>query len=488
MHPLVRAAAESAARLVFGRGSGARVLVALSGGPDSCALLLALCEAAEAGLLPRPVGAAHFHHGLRGEDADADAAFSADLATARLHLPCLIGLGAVAPGGRSPNAAARSDRYAFLEAAARELGANVIATAHTADDQAETVLLRALRGTSVDGLAGIPPTRELAPGLLLARPMLSVRRAEVEAYCAERGVSPRRDPSNDKDRYSRGRMRRRLPDLAREFNPRLTDALTRLAAHAAADAALLNRLADALWSRALRRCWPGLSVQLDATELAGADPALRRRALLRAVHAAYDTEDGSDATSREEGATAAFVSLVEGAVLSGAGAHDLPGGVRACVSGGLLTLEMLPTDPVLPPAAYCTALSIPGRTFVAPAHLWLACALEPAAPLPPSADPYTVVFDARACCGTMATDPALAIRPARAGDRIAPLGMNGKTRKVRDVMQEAGWPEPLRARAPLVVRSADDAVLWVVGLVQSEETRVTEQTRSVVRLDARFAC
>jgi tRNA(Ile)-lysidine synthase len=199
-HPFVRAVSQAgAARSLF--PEGARVLVALSGGPDSSALLIALCEAAEAALLPcRPVAAAHFHHGLRGSDADGDAGFSAAL-SAGLGVPCVVGLGAVSAGsGRSPNDAARRDRYAFLVETAREVGADHIATAHTADDQAETVLGRVLRGTSMEGVAGIATRREREPGLWVVRPLLGLRRAEGLAFLAERGVVARHDPSNDKDR------------------------------------------------------------------------------------------------------------------------------------------------------------------------------------------------------------------------------------------------------------------------------------------------
>jgi tRNA(Ile)-lysidine synthase len=262
-------------------GEGARVLVALSGGPDSCALLLALCEAADAGLLPDPVAAAHFHHGLRGRDADEDAAFSAALAV-RCGIPCVVGLGAVPKDGRSPNDTARRARYDFLLEAARDFAADTIATAHTADDQAETVLNRVLRGTSVDGLAGIPARRMLAEGVTVVRPLRACRRVDIEAYCAAHGITPRRDPSNEKDRYTRSRLRKRLPELARDFNPRLTEALIRLSEQAAADAELLNTLTDDLMTRAVRDAAPECLV-LNASALREAPPALRRRALIRAL-------------------------------------------------------------------------------------------------------------------------------------------------------------------------------------------------------------
>ena len=337
-----RAAAEFSGRrglFLTGSGAEAKTLIALSGGPDSCALFLALVEASDAGLLPRPVAAAHFHHGLRGADADADAAFCAALC-ARFEIPCLIGLGSVPKTGTGSysNDTARRLRYAFLTEAAEEIGANFIATAHTADDQAETVLGRVLRGTSVDGIAGIPLRRILSPNLFVIRPLLSQTRAEIEAYCAERGVAPRHDPSNDKEVFPRVRLRRRLPELARDFNPRLTDALIRLADHAAQDSALLSELADALWEKCrIPSESPIVSsdpnaIRLNAAELRDAPPALRRRVLLRALrHATGDRA--------EEAATGAFVARLETMLETGRGGVSLPGGAQAKIRKKILTLE-----------------------------------------------------------------------------------------------------------------------------------------------------
>lgn len=330
-------------------GEDAKTLVALSGGPDSCALFLALIEASDAGLLPRPVAAAHFHHGLRGADADADAAFCAALC-ARFGISCLIGLGAV-PGtgtGSYSNDTARRLRYAFLTEAAQEIGANLVATAHTADDQAETVLGRVLRGTSVDGIAGIPARRALTSGetreLFVIRPLLSQTRAQIEAYCTEQGVTPRHDPSNDKEIFPRVRLRRRLPELAHDFNPRLTDALIRLADHAAQDSALLTELADALWLKCVISSELPIfpsdppTIRLIAAELRDAPPALRRRVLLRALRCA--TGDKA-----EEAATGAFVARLETMLETGGGGVSLPGGAQARIRKKILTLERPATTP-----------------------------------------------------------------------------------------------------------------------------------------------
>jgi tRNA(Ile)-lysidine synthase len=211
--------------------AGRGVLVAVSGGLDSVALLHALHEISQD--LGLKLGVGHVNHGLRGVEADADQSFVAERAAA---LGLAFRAARVAPAalreGRSSRArptlqeAARRLRYEALGALAAALGAERIATAHTADDQAETVLLRVLRGTAPSGLAGIPAR---SPDGRVVRPALRTFRADLERFAAERGLSWREDPSNRSERFARSRLRGRLPDLARDFNPKLLRALVDLA-------------------------------------------------------------------------------------------------------------------------------------------------------------------------------------------------------------------------------------------------------------------
>ena len=197
------------------------ILCAVSGGADSMYLLERLRQ------LGYPVAAAHFDHGLRGDDSARDAAFVREYCLAR-DIPFVCGAGDTASYARENRLgieeAARELRYAFLDSAADELGAAVIATAHTADDNAETILLRLARGAGLKGLGGIPPVRGR-----IVRPMLGVTRAEVEDYLRERGVSHVEDATNAEDEYARNRVRHHVIPALRAENPALAETIARTA-------------------------------------------------------------------------------------------------------------------------------------------------------------------------------------------------------------------------------------------------------------------
>jgi len=206
------------------------VLVAVSGGADSVALARAL--AALRGASRGRLIVAHLNHQLRGEEAAADERFVLELSR-RLELPCEVRrepvAGRAALAGDGLEAAARAARYQFFRETAERLGARHVATAHTADDQAETILHRALRGTGLNGLAGMRRVRPLGSAATIIRPLLGVRRAEVLDYLDERGQPYRDDSTNSDPRFTRNRLRHNLlPRLASDFNPQVVDALLRL--------------------------------------------------------------------------------------------------------------------------------------------------------------------------------------------------------------------------------------------------------------------
>lgn len=206
------------------------VLIAVSGGSDSVTLLRALHHLARPGHTRLLV--AHFNHQLRGQESDADERWVTELARS-LNLECHIGRGAVrdqaALDGDGIEAAARSQRYSFLIATAAATGARYVVTAHTADDQAETILHRIVRGTGIAGLSGIQRVRPLNEACSLVRPLLAFHRAELRAWLAELGQDFREDRSNLDRSYTRNRLRHELlPQLARDYNPQVIEALLRL--------------------------------------------------------------------------------------------------------------------------------------------------------------------------------------------------------------------------------------------------------------------
>lgn len=317
---------------------GEHVIVAVSGGADSMALLAALL--ALRGRLGITVSAAHFHHGLRGQEADRDAAFVESWCAAQ-GIACRIGYGdtrqRAAETGESIEEAARALRYAFLDA----LDADRIATAHTADDNAETVLLHLLRGTGLRGMAGIPPRR----GRYI-RPLLGCTRAEVEAYLRETGTPHIEDSSNLADDCVRNRLRHRVLPLLTAENPRFSETLARSCETLRQEDAFLSALARQAEADARDgggwRCYTLLSL----------DPVLRRRVLLgllRGTGAENPSQTHIDALERLLSAPSPSASCT------------LPGGWIARRENARLLLE-----PAAPPRICpSTPLTVPGVTVLA---------------------------------------------------------------------------------------------------------------------------
>lgn len=257
------------------------ILVAVSGGADSVALLRSLIALKRGGA--GRICAAHLNHQLRGPQSDADETFVVELCR-RLGVPCEVSrleAGQLAAGAHDGlEAAARQLRYAFFRQAALRLGARYVVTGHTADDQAETILHRILRGTGIAGLAGMARFRPLGPGCALARPLLGVRRAELVGYLAALQQPYRSDQSNEDRRFTRNRIRHDLlPRLRRDFNPSVVDALLRLGAMADEVYQLVEHFADQLGQRCVTRREPR-EIRIDRRCLAGQPHSLIRQVFI----------------------------------------------------------------------------------------------------------------------------------------------------------------------------------------------------------------
>lgn len=229
----------------FAPPGGGRLVVAVSGGIDSMTLLALLSRDGAAGDDVEVV-AAHFDHGTRGPESAADGTFVAEVAR-RWGVRSRLGRGdapaAAAAGGRGPQAAARDLRYAFLAEVAREEDAVAIVTAHHRDDRVETVLLRIARGTSLEGLGALRPV-ETWDDLVVVRPLLPFTRQAIESWAEAAGVPFREDPSNRSDRYPRTMVRETILPALKRLNPRVDEAIVRLASQAAADGAYLAGAAE----------------------------------------------------------------------------------------------------------------------------------------------------------------------------------------------------------------------------------------------------
>lgn len=307
-------------------------VIAVSGGPDSVCLARALVELQSQGLLASLV-VAHLNHHLRGPDSDADEAFVVTLAQ-QWNVRCRVQRCDVAALAAQHHAnleeTARQQRYDWFTQVAREEAAVWVATGHSADDQAETVLHRLLRGSGLQGLAGMAARRSLAPGIALVRPLLTVPRAAILKYLESSPETARTDSSNLDMRFTRNRLRHQLlPLLASQFNPAIKDVLCRLAEQAGEVHKEMARAAAHLLT-AVELPRAGNLVVLDASKLLTPARHLRRE-VFRLLWTREHWPQGRmtfDAWDR-------LAQLVEG----NPAALDLPGGVHVRRTGKVVQLQ-----------------------------------------------------------------------------------------------------------------------------------------------------
>ena len=267
--------------------SGETIVVAVSGGADSTALLLALDELKRNDKLHVEICVAHLDHRLR-KSSSKDAKWVSELAT-KLGFKSVIGRSKIAENEDNLEQAARDARYSFLQRTARKVSANYVLTAHTMDDQAETVLLRLMRGSAGFGLGGMEALRPLAKNssIKLVRPLLWVRRIDTEEYCGLRKIKFLSDEMNDDLSFARVKVRKQLLPLMQSFNNRIVEAISRTATQLREDGAVLLNDSDALLRRAAvsniekddEKTDETKPPVLDVKVLSNAPAALRRRAL-----------------------------------------------------------------------------------------------------------------------------------------------------------------------------------------------------------------
>jgi len=459
---------------------GDRVLVGFSGGPDSTAVLLCLHHLAEK--LSIALGAAHLNHDLRGDRAAADARHAAGMA-ANLGIPCVVETHSVAAFRQdrrmSPEEAAREVRYRFLQGAAIAGGFNKIALGHHRDDEAESILMRLLRGSGPLGLAGIPPVRDVARSALsVIRPLIHVSRSDIMAFLERHQVAAVFDESNADLHLLRNRIRHRLlPLLVKEFNPALVGGLSRLAGLLRDEEDWLGGVArQALADLTLAD--HGTLLVLDRRQLTDCPPALQRRVLRAAVARCQGHLRRLGFAPLE----AAREFAVQG---PRHGFCDLPGGLVMRGCGRRLEVQRLarrrgqgraaPQEP--PGQAFAYRISAPGRFPIPEAGLTLSFSFSPPRPEATigQTGQETAFFDM-----DQLHFPLL-VRNFRPGDRMAPLGLDG-TQKVKKIFIDRKIAREDRTRFPLLL--CGDQILWIVGLRQSEVGKIGSQSQRWLKVEA----
>jgi tRNA(Ile)-lysidine synthase len=437
---------------------GRILVVGVSGGPDSLALLHYLRE------ISYPLLVASFNHRLRPE-AEADVAF-VQQAAAGLGLPFVTDAADVAAyagaAGLSLEEAARELRYQFLFRAARKAGAQAVAVGHTADDQAETVLMHFLRGAGLSGLKGMP-ARLLLPifdaEIPLVRPLLGWTRAETEAYCRSHGLNPRHDATNTDTTYFRNRLRHELLPELEKYNPQIRQALAKTAVALQGDYDLLNNLVEAAWQKAVSRTGSEF-VEFKRSQLENLSLALRRNLFRKA---AFLLKPGL----RDVG----FDGLERASTLK---AVDLAGGLKTLVEGRKLFLtadeSRLPVD--YPQVSEQSPVAN-GQTTLG--NEWILTCELVSSYSSLITDNFTAFFDADLA------KSKLWLRPVRAGDRFEPLGMRSQTVKLSDLFVNLKIPKRLRKKWPVLC--VESEIAWVVGLRMAEPFKVTEKTQRVLKIE-----
>ncbi|MDJ0883330.1 MAG: tRNA lysidine(34) synthetase TilS [Desulfobacterales bacterium] len=466
--PLLQALRATIAResmLIPGDG----VLVGVSGGRDSMVLLALLARLA--GPLRLRLGIAHFHHGLRGATADRDAGLVAHQALAA-GLPFFYARGDAAAHRRrhrlSLEEASRELRYTFFETTARRYGFGCVALGHHADDNAELVLMRLLRGSGPLGLAGIPPVRALgSTGLKVIRPLIDIDQALIERFSRRHGIATVEDESNRSLEFTRNRIRHDLlPKLRADYNPGIAAGLNRLAR--------LMRDEDAwlalLGSESLRRATVAADADhllLDRAALEGCHPALQRRLLRAALeHVRGDL--------RRIGFEAIEAVRRRLDTRNPADGIDLPGGVRVETDGDRLRIGRRRPAAATVPFEY----TVRGTGVVDIAETGARLCLEKLA----SADVGAVRLAGQSVAyfDMDQIEFPITIRNFRPGDRFAPFGLQG-TQKLKKYFIDHKIPRDRRRDYPLVVSGGE--IIWIAGLRRSGRAPIAPGSAAILKLE-----
>ena len=461
-----------------------RVLTGLSGGPDSVALLGILHTLNESGRIDVALSAVHLNHSIRGRDADADALFCREFAAnlgvplvvKRVDVPCVA-----RRRGVSLEEAARYVRYEVFRTEALVLARKsprapvVIALGHQADDQAETVLHRILRGTGVAGLAGIPSVRRMDLGsggktATIVRPLLTTRRSEILAYLHERGVPYRTDTSNLGTEFMRNRLRNELLPLLREkYNPSVDEALLRLAdiarqwSEAVEAATGIQKIAaqtgaSQVWKREGK-------LDVPAAALANRPEAWAQMLLKRIFENA--------GVPLKRFSRKHYSALMEMARGCGGRQLHLPGMVAVRDGESIRLQREKEVKGRETPSRKSVMLAVGGSVKLPGGKVEVSCLESTRRFKPAEHNGWSEVVDADR------VSPPLKVRFPRPGDRFRPLGAPGR-KKVLEFLAGRGVPAAERLHVPIVADRR--GIIWVVGHRIDDRVKVTRGTKRLFLL------
>ena len=442
---------------------GDKILVAVSGGPDSITLLHMLY------LLKDELGislhVAHLNHMFRGEESEADAYFVAETAR-RYGLPVTVESSDVPSYRRrrrlSNQVAAREVRYKFFLKCAGRVGASKVALAHQTDDQAETILINFLRGSGTGGLKGILPVRD---GIYV-RPLLNVRRSEIISFCSEMDLAFRLDASNLKPVYTRNKIRLSLtPLLEKEYNPEIVPALLRLGEICRAEDIYLDQLATKAFQEALLAENAG-HITLSLESLARVPLALKRR-ILRLAWQSVSGDTGSQDFQHVEAALNLINSGTTGSQAV------MPGHVVAVRTYAALELKAIPAKKDVPDYIY--QLQAPGTTYIPEIDISIEARLySKEQDCNPRALPQS---EALLDFDKLPRD--IFVRRRLAGDVFHPYGQ-ASALKLKDFFIKQKIPREERDRIPLICTPQE--IIWVAGVRPGEKWKIGGSTKRMLHM------
>ncbi|MFO8009716.1 MAG: tRNA lysidine(34) synthetase TilS [Dehalococcoidia bacterium] len=447
---------------------GGTLLVGVSGGADSVCLLHLLNSISQAGELDLHV--AHLDHQIRGTESEADAAYVADLSR-KLGIKATVESRDVrkyqAENRCSLEEAAREVRYSFFADVSERINASAVAVGHTADDQAETIIMHLIRGTGLSGLKGMRPLSRwcLPDGRLLTvvRPLLEVTHEEAVSCCQEAELYPRTDSSNLSPEYLRNRIRAEIMPVLAEYNPNVVESVARTARIVADHIDWVEAEVGCVYGSVIKEIPGGVAIDNDSFNSLA--PALRRNLLRRVIRDMAGSlrdielvhiESLMDVLARPAGKE---LALPYGLTLYG----DYE---QSYITAGKSPLE------ILPPIEGEHRLRIPGETVV-PGWRVKADVL-PGKPEVIEEGDFTAFIDLDLAGGD------LIVRSRHEGDRFQPLGMDD-IKKLKDFMIDARIPRVWRDRVPLVCSAG--TIVWVVGWRIDHRVRITDYTQRTLRLE-----